>query len=393
MTTRRSLLLGGLSLAGLAACTSGEPGETASAPTSSAPPASGPTTSAPASSPAPSSPPASSPPASSPPPSSPAPTALAIGEPTDLVTGLTTPWGLRSLDDATLLVSERDTGAIKAVRDGKATQIGEVAGVRASGEAGLLGIELSTDQLALFVYLSTSNDNRVVRYDFTGSAISNPRVLLKDIPAAGFHNGGQLALGPDGHLYISTGDAANRQSAQDRNSLAGKVLRIAIDGSVPSDNPFGNPVWSLGHRNVQGITFAPDGVLWSAEFGDKSADELNLITKGGNYGWPAVEGNEGQRAPFIAPKATWEPTASSSPSSLAYAQGNVWVASLIGSTLFQVPVNGSTAGEPVAHFADEFGRLRAVVAHRDGIVFGTSNTDGRSSPRQGDDRLVYLPLR
>lgn len=393
MTTRRTVLLGGLSLAGLAACTSQEPSQTASAPTSQTPGGS-PATSAPASSPAPST---SAPPSSTTPStttaSSPGPTALSIGTPTDLVTGLTTPWGLRSLDDATLLVSERDTGAIKVVRDGKATQIGEVQGVRASGEAGLLGIELSTDHKALFVYLSTSSDNRVVRYDFTGSAFSNPRVLLKDIPAAGFHNGGQLALGPDGHLYISTGDAANRQSAQDRTSLAGKVLRIAVDGSVPSDNPFGNPVWSLGHRNVQGLTFAPDGGLWSAEFGEKSADELNLIAKGGNYGWPAVEGNEGQRAPFIAPKATWEPTASSSPSSLAYAQGNVWVASLIGSTLFQVPVNGSTAGDPVAHFADEFGRLRAVVAHGDGIVFGTSNTDGRSSPRQGDDRLVYLPLR
>ncbi|MBO1030821.1 PQQ-dependent sugar dehydrogenase [Tessaracoccus sp. SD287] len=381
MTTRRTVLLGGLSLAGLAACTSQGSSETASAPTSQTPGGS-PATSAPAST-TPSTTIASSP----------GPTALSIGTPTDLVTGLTTPWGLRAIDEDTLLVSERDTGAIKVVRDGLATQIGEVQGVRASGEAGLLGIELSTDKRALFVYLSTSQDNRVLRYDFTGSSFSDPRVLLKGIPAAGFHNGGQLVMGPDGHLYISTGDASRRQSAQDRNSLAGKVLRIAVDGSVPSDNPFGNPVWSLGHRNVQGLTFAPDGALWSAEFGDKSADELNLITKGGNYGWPEVEGNQGQRAPFLAPKATWEPTASSSPSSLAFAQGNVWVASLIGSTLFQVPINGTEAGTPVAHFADQYGRLRAVVAHRDGIVFGTSNTDGRSSARAGDDRLVYLPLR
>lgn len=381
MTTRRTILLGGLSVVGLAACSAEE--GTTPAPSTSAASTASPTSSAPS----------SSAPSSSAPSSSAAQTALRIGAPTELVTGLTTPWGLRTIDDQTLLVSERDTGAIKIVRGGTATQIGEVAGVAARSEAGLLGIELSADKRALFVYLSTTSDNRVLRYDFTGSAFSNPRVLIQGIPAAGFHNGGQVALGPDGHLYISTGDASNRQSAQDRNSLAGKVLRIAVDGSIPSDNPFGNAVWSLGHRNVQGLTFAPDGALWSAEFGDKSADELNLITKAGNYGWPEVEGNDGQRAPFLAPKTIWEPTASSSPSSLAFAQGNVWVASLIGSTLFQVPITGAEAGEPVAHFAGEFGRLRAVIAHRDGIVFGTSNTDGRAAPRSGDDRLVYLPLR
>ena len=310
-----------------------------------------------------------------------------------MATGLTTPWGLRSLDDATLLVSERDTGAIKVVREGKATQIGEVQGVQASGEAGLLGIEVSEDASALFVYLSTATDNRVVRYDFTGSAFSNPEVLIDGIPAAGIHNGGQVVLGPDGHLYISTGDAANRQSAQDRNSLSGKVLRIAVDGSIPADNPFGNPVWSMGHRNVQGLTFAPDGALWSCEFGERSADEVNLITRAGNYGWPVVEGNNRQRAPYLAPKLTWEPTSASSPSSIAHAQGNLWVCGLRGQTLFQVPVNGAVAGAPVAHFAGQYGRLRSVVSHRDGIVFGTSNTDGRGSTRSGDDRLVYLPLR
>lgn len=389
MTTRRTVLLGGLAMAGLSACSAQEPTQSPS-PTPSSAPSSAQAPSASASATSGSSAPESSAPASS---SSAAPTALKIGTPTDLATGLTTPWGLRSLDDASLLVSERDTGAIKLVRDGKATQIGEVEGVQASGEAGLLGIEVSQDAAALFVYLSTASDNRVVRYDFTGSAFSNPEVLIDGIPAAGIHNGGQVVLGPDGHLYISTGDAANRQSAQDRNSLSGKVLRIAVDGSIPADNPFGNPVWSLGHRNVQGLTFAPDGGLWSCEFGERSADEVNLITKAGNYGWPAIEGNNRQRAPYLAPKLTWEPTSASSPSSLAHAQGNLWVCGLRGQTLFQVPVNGADAGAAVAHFAGQYGRLRSVVAHRDGIVFGTSNTDGRGSIRSGDDRLVYLPLR
>lgn len=390
MTTRRTVLLGGLALAGLAACSAEEPDATTSPSPSAQPtPSGGPSPSATTSS-APSS-------SSVTPSSSPASTVLSIGEPSDLVTGLTTPWGLRSLDDDSLLVSERDTGDIKLVRGGAATTVGRVEGVAPNNEAGLLGIEVSADHKALFVYLSTTSDNRVLRYDFahtsSRTSFGNPKVIIEGIPAAGNHNGGQLALGPDGHLYISTGDAANRQLAQSQQSLAGKVLRVAVDGSIPSDNPFGNAVWSLGHRNVQGLTFAPDGALWSAEFGDKSADELNLITRGGNYGWPEVEGNDGQRDPFIAPKLTWEPTASSSPSSLAHAMGNVWVTSLIGSTLFQVPINGTSAGEAVPHFADRYGRLRSVIAHRDGIVFGTSNTDGRSAPRQGDDRLVYLPLR
>ncbi|MGA4506275.1 PQQ-dependent sugar dehydrogenase [Propionibacteriaceae bacterium G1746] len=322
---------------------------------------------------------------------------MKIGSPSALVTGLTTPWGLRALDDDRLLVSERDTGAIKLVQGGRATQVGDVADARPRGEGGLLGIEVSADQKALFVYLTGASDNRVVRYDLaaTTGAISNPRVLLDGIPAAGNHNGGQLALGPDGHLYIATGDAADRQRAQDRNSLAGKVLRIAVDGSVPSDNPFGNPVWSLGHRNVQGLTFAPDGRLWSCEFGDKSADEVNLIVRGGNYGWPEVEGNDGQRAPYLAPKTTWEPTASSSPSALAWAHGQLWVGALQGRCVFQVPVQagGESVTAPQAHWADEFGRIRAVIAHREGIVFGTSNTDGRANPRDGDDRLMYVPLQ
>ncbi len=221
-------------------------------------------------------------------------------------------------------------------------------------------------------------------------------MLLQGIPSAGgIHNGGQLKLGPDGHLYISTGgDASQRQQAQNQQSVAGKILRIATDGSIPGDNPFGNAVWSLGHRNVQGLTFAPNGDLWSAEFGEKSADEINLIVRGGNYGWPDVEGNNGQRVPYLAPKKTWEPTATSSPSALAYARGgNLWVAALMGHCLFQVPVNGTElGGEQVIHFQNRYGRIRAVTPWRDGIVFGSSNTDGRATPRAGDDRLLYLPL-
>ena len=317
---------------------------------------------------------------------------LRIGEPKGLVTGLTTPWGLRSLDDDTLIVSERDTGAIKIVRGGKASQIGTVEGFKAQGEGGMLGIDLSPDKKLLYVYLSTGSDNRVLRYDFDGKRISSPKVILDGIPAAGLHNGGQVTVGPDHHLYISTGDASQREQAQDTKSLAGKILRIAPDGSVPQDNPFKNPVWSYGHRNVQGLAFDDDKKLWSVEFGDKSADEVNLIVRGGNYGWPEAEGNRGQRKGFQAPKLTWEPTASSSPSACAVAMGQLWVGALMGKCLFQVPLTGDRVGKPVEHFADRYGRIRSVAAHAGGVVFSTSNTDGRTEPREGDDRLVYLPL-
>ncbi|WP_026927464.1 PQQ-dependent sugar dehydrogenase [Granulicoccus phenolivorans] len=380
MPTRRTVLLGALAV-GLSACTNPERG---TAPT----PASTPTPSA-GGSPSASAEPSATP-TGTPEPSPEGP--LRVGEPQEIITGLTTPWGVRALDQDRLLVSERDTGQIKLVQGGAATSVGEVAGVRANNEAGLLGIELSADQQTLFVYTTTSSDNRVLAYSFNGSAIANPRVLLQGIPSAGIHNGGQLKLGPDGHLYISTGDASQRQQAQNQQSVAGKILRIATDGSIPGDNPFGNAVWSLGHRNVQGLTFAPNGDLWSAEFGEKSADEINLIVRGGNYGWPDVEGNNGQRVPYLAPKKTWEPTATSSPSALAYARGNLWVAALMGHCLFQVPVNGTELGEQVIHFQNRYGRIRAVTPWRDGIVFGSSNTDGRATPRAGDDRLLYLPL-
>lgn len=382
MPTRRTVLLGALAV-GLSACTSPRT-ENAPAPVASPThPTTGTESDASSASP-------SETPTATPEPTSERP--FRVGEPEEVISGLTTPWGVRALGDDALLVSERDTGQIKLVRDGSATAIGEVMGVRANNEAGLLGIELSPDQRILFVYASTSSDNRVLAYDFDGSTMTNARILLEGIPAAGNHNGGQLALGPDEHLYISTGDAAQRQRAQDQQSVAGKILRITTDGSIPADNPFGNAVWSLGHRNVQGLAFAPNGDLWSAEFGDKSADEINLIVRGGNYGWPEVEGTDGQRDPYLAPKKTWEPTASSSPSALAYARGNLWVGGLMGRCLFQVPVNGSELGEQVIHFDDRYGRIRSVTPWRDGIVFGTSNTDGRTSPRAGDDRLLYLPL-
>jgi len=280
-----------------------------------------------------------------------------------------------------------------------------------SGEGGLLGATLSPDETTLYLYYSTARDNRVVRHSLSGGAPGPEEVILSGIPVATYHNGGQVRFGPDGFLYVATGDAGDTRSAQDPGSLAGKILRLTPDGEPAPGNPFGTPVWSLGHRNVQGLAWDPDGRLWASEFGQNSWDELNLIEPGNNYGWPLVEG-AGDVAGMTPPVLVW-PTSAASPSGLAYWRGSLWMAGLRGERLWQIPVlpaaagDGGTptpgatgesddvaplVGEPVAHWVGEYGRLRAVAtAGDDGpLVVGTSNTDGRGTVREGDDRLLRV---
>lgn len=310
-------------------------------------------------------------------------------EPADWSTDLTTPWGIDWLPDGDLLITERDTGLIKRVDEsGTATEVGRVDEVVPSSEGGLLGLAVGEDEL--FLYYSTGTDNRLVSVSWDGERAGDQQELLSEIPVAQTHNGGQVRIGPDGYLYVSTGDAQNRDDAQDENSLAGKILRLTTDGEPAPDNPFDNEVYSLGHRNVQGLAFDDRGRLWASEFGDKGADEINLIEAGGNYGWPVVEG-EGDEPGMINPQATW-PVDQASPSGLAYWRGSLWMAGLRGQRLWQIPVTADGSGEPVAHLTEEYGRLRAVAAHPDGehLVVGTSNTDGRGNPADDDDRLLRL---
>jgi glucose/arabinose dehydrogenase len=175
--------------------------------------------------------------------------------------------------------------------DGSRTRRGPTARV------GVLGIAVAADFTAdpwLYVIHTTTTDNRVVRVRYTGGVLTGtPEVLLTGVPRNKYHNGGRLRFGPDGKLYIATGDGQNGDWAQDRAYLAGKVLRINRDGTIPSDNPFGTPVWSYGHRNPQGLAFDSQGRLWEQEFGNNVMDETNLIVRGGNYGWPLCEGTTG----------------------------------------------------------------------------------------------------
>lgn len=328
----------------------------------------------------------------SPTPSGPAAPRLGDVEPIllDVATGIETPWGLARTEDGLLLASERDTGRIVALEEGQAPrEVVEVPDVSARGEGGLLGIAVGPE--TLYAYATTDDDNRVLAWDFDGTAVSGqPRVLLSGIPKGTIHNGGRLALGPDGMLWISTGEGGEEELSQDTGSLGGKILRLNPDGSVPGDNPFGNPVWSYGHRNVQGLAFDDRGRLWATEFGQQRRDELNLIARGGNYGWPLVEGDEeGGPDGAVAPQLTWS-TSAASPSGLAAHEGRLWMANLRGESLMMIDVSGEKAEQERVWYQGRFGRIRTTLSTPDGLYVSTSNTDGRGSPERNDDRVMVL---
>jgi glucose/arabinose dehydrogenase len=311
------------------------------------------------------------------------------GGPGDIATNLDVPWGIAFLPDGSALIAERDSAAVKHLSDGVVTDVGAVAGVAARGEGGLLG--LATAGSTVFAYLTTGQDNRVVRMSFDGGALSGQSPILTGIPAGSIHDGGRIAFGPDGKLYVATGEAGNPSLAQDRSSLGGKILRINPDGSIPADNPDpASPVWSFGHRNIQGLAWDSAGRLWATEYGWNRLDELNLIRPGGNYGWPMAEGRADTEG-LIDPAIQWS-VDDASPSGLAYYGGSLWVACLRGQRLYRVPVGADgSVGAPAALFGGQFGRLRTVVAAPDGALwFTTSNRDGRGSPRDGDDRILQF---
>lgn len=261
-----------------------------------------------------------------------------------------------------------------------------------SGEGGLLGITVRDGYL--YAYFTAGAENRIQRYPITGEGASArlgaAQTLLGGIPSRSNHNGGRLAFGPDGMLYATTGDAGTSSRAQDLNSLAGKILRLAPNGRVPADNPFaGSYVYSYGHRNVQGLAWAGDGTLYASEFGENTWDELNIIKAGGNYGWPAAEGKAGD-AKYIDPVQQW-PTAEASPSGIAISGANLYIANLRGERLRKVPL--SAPGTSTAFYTRQYGRLRDVVAAPDGRLYLlTNNTDGRGVPQSGDDRILSVPV-
>jgi glucose/arabinose dehydrogenase len=308
---------------------------------------------------------------------------------------LEVPWGVGFLPDGAAVVTERISGRVLRVTpDGRVSSLGAITAAVPQGEAGLLGTAVSPDfatDRTLFFYLTTGSDNRVVKARLEGSQLGATSVVLDGIPAGFIHDGGRIAFGPDGHLYVTTGETGDPELAQDPASLAGKILRITADGEPAPGNPDpGSPVWSLGHRNVQGLAWDDEGRLWASEFGDSAWDELNLVERGGNYGWPRVEGTGGG-PDFIDPQLVW-PVEQASPSGLAYAGGHLWMAGLRGQRLWRIRVSADgRATRPQAYFTGEYGRLRTVAAAPDGLLWlTTSNRDGRGTPTPDDDRIIRV---
>ncbi|MCP2285903.1 Glucose/arabinose dehydrogenase, beta-propeller fold [Promicromonospora umidemergens] len=337
---------------------------------------------------------------------------------------LPAPWGMAPLPGERFLVTMRDDVTLAVVHpSGEVEPVAGSGGAQqlaeqtvADGEGGLLGVAVDPEDagplFTVFLYRTGEQDNAVLRaeLDLGTMTLSDLTTVLDGIPKSSNHNGGRLALGPDGYLYVATGDAGDTANAQDPDSLGGKILRVTPDGEPAPGNPdAGSPVWSTGHRNVQGLGWDPSGRMFASEFGQDQFDELNVIEPGGNYGWPDVEGpgEGGDQAGFTDPVAWW-PTSEASPSGIAVTEEAVYLASLRGERLWRVPLLGEPSavadgessgfGEPQALLEGEYGRLRAVHAGPDGELYVlTNNTDGRGEPmteggRPVDDRLLRVTL-
>ncbi|GAB3176970.1 PQQ-dependent sugar dehydrogenase [Streptomyces incanus] len=318
-----------------------------------------------------------------------------------VATNLRSPWGLAPLPDGDLLVSSRDEATISRVDvdTGETSELGKVPGVSPSGEGGLLGIALSPEYASdhmIYAYFTSASDNRIVRmiYDEKkpeGERLGAPDTVFRGIPKGVIHNGGRIAFGPDRMLYVGTGESGDTGLSQDKKSLGGKILRLTPEGEPAPGNPFpDSAVYSLGHRNVQGLAWDSKQRLFASEFGQKTWDELNAIKPGANYGWPEAEGTSHDDG-FRDPIAQWS-TDEASPSGIAYAEGSIWMASLFGERLWRIPLKGTeVSADPQAFLKGEYGRLRTVAAAGgDKLWLVTSNTDGRGDPRSKDDRILEI---
>jgi len=322
-------------------------------------------------------------------------------EPQTIVENLDTPWEMAFLPNGDLLITERP-GNLVLIQDGAVTRI-KVEGVIERGEGGLMGLALDPEYKSNnYIYLSYTTGsglnvfNKVDRFVFKDRTLGERLTILGNVPANIFHDGGRIKFGPDGFLYVTTGDAGNPNLAQDKNSLAGKILRIGRDGSIPTDNPFGNAVYSYGHRNPQGLAWDDVGRLWATEHGpsglETGYDELNLIIKRENYGWPVIKGSEtadNMKMPIInsGSEETW------APAGLTFYNGELYFGGLRGQTLYNFnPNEDSTTLNKI--FEKEYGRIRIVTTGPDGSLYiGTSNKDGRGTAQDGDDKIIKISPR
>lgn len=333
----------------------------------------------------------------------------------EFVTGLEIPWSIAFTSDSRMLVTERK-GKLRVVENGRLAEkpLADLEEVDAKGEAGLMGLVLdpgySENKFLYLSYAYSDGDDmkvRVVRYKDNGDGLSDDKVIFDNIPAETYHAGCRIKFGPDGKLYITTGDAGKMELVQDKDNLYGKILRINPDGTVPNDNPFpGNPVWSYGHRNPQGIDWYPGtGIMYATEHGPSGfdgpggGDEVNVIVKGGNYGWPEVSHEESMPG-MISPVLVYTPAVAPAggmfynSDAIPGFRNNFFFACLRGNAVIRVitdEFDPSKVKSAVKLEDVKFGRIREIIQGPDGaIYFSTSNRDGRGTPREGDDKIFRL---
>jgi glucose/arabinose dehydrogenase len=333
-----------------------------------------------------------------------------------VVDNLEVPWDIVWAPDGRMLFTERP-GRVRVFENGKlrATPLFTVPDVEPSGESGLMGIALHP-QFATnhFLYLSYAYRGdgkrvRVLRYRENGSTLLEPKVIIENLPAAQFHAGCRLRFGPDGKLYITTGDATDRELAQRGDSLAGKTLRLNDDGSVPPDNPFVGrsdmrpEIWTLGNRNSQGIDWQPGtNLLFETEHGPSGfdgpggGDEVNILERGKNYGWPLIhhrQTRDGLESPLLEYTPACAPGSALfyRGSALPEFRGNFFFGCLVGTRLIRVVLDGRRVVSQENLLEKKYGRIRDVAEGPDGFIyFSTSNRDGRGTPAADDDRIIRL---
>ena len=308
---------------------------------------------------------------------------------------LEVPWSIQKLGD-TFYLTERP-GHIVKIENGKMErqEVELQKELPTAAEAGLLGFVLSPDfseSNMAYAYYTYEDDagqfNRVVTLRLENNVWREEELLLDQIPSGAYHHGGRLKIGPDEKLYATTGDATVRDSAQDIDSLGGKILRMNLDGTIPNDNPDADSyVYSYGHRNPQGLVWSPDGELFASEHGNNANDEINRIEAGENYGWPLIEGKQEQEG-MVSPLFTSGAETTWAPSGMSFYNGKLYVAALRGTAVLAFdPASGEQK-----EIVTGLGRIRDVLVDGDYLYFITNNTDGRGEPQDNGDKLYRLPL-
>ncbi len=311
---------------------------------------------------------------------------------------LKTPWSITFLPNNDILFTERD-GSLKLISNNNITTIEKISDVLEYGEGGLMGLTLHPNfsknkyLYVMYTYQGNGNNtkNRVARYKYDNNSLSEKTIIIDNIPGAIYHNGGRIKFGPDGYLYVTTGDSLEPSLAQNTNSLAGKILRVTDSGSAAPGNPFNNLIYSYGHRNPQGITWDSTGRLWETEHGRSNPsgyDEVNIIQSGKNYGWPEIQGTEKRNG--LEPPLAQSGNETWAPGNAVFLDDSLFYTGLKGEALYELKIENGNA-LITKHFLNEFGRIRDVVLGPDKLLYiSTSNRDGRGNPSTGDDRILKI---